>query len=96
MRKIAKELCETVGLPLGPSGMKSTVFEDNNGALSIAKAKRLNPRTKHIATQYHWWWSVTEFKPATENKIKLEKIDTLIQWADMFTKPLERTTFEAI
>ena len=72
--------------------MKSTMFEDNNGALSIAKAKRINPRTKHIATQYHWFWDQTG--PGTG--IELEKIDTTIQWADMFTKPLERNTFEAI
>ena len=29
------------------------LFEDNNGALELAKAPRYRPRTKHIAVKYH-------------------------------------------
>ena len=38
-----------------PSMLHSTVFEDNNGALGLAKAPKLTPRTKHIAVKYHWF-----------------------------------------
>ena len=34
--------------------------------------------------------------PGTENKIVLEKIDMAVQWANMFTKPLECATIKAI
>ena len=77
---------------MGPHSMKSTVFEDNNGALSIATAKHVNLRTKHIATVYHWFWDQTG--PGTG--IELQKIDTKVQWADIFTKPLGKDTFPVI
>jgi hypothetical protein len=33
--------------------VKCTVFEDNNGALDLATAPKMRPRTKHIAIKYH-------------------------------------------
>ena len=34
--------------------IKTTMFEDNNGALATANAFNMNPRTKHIAVKYHF------------------------------------------
>jgi hypothetical protein len=93
MRRVAQEICEVLKVDIGPAGrIKSTVFEDNNGALSLAKAKRMNPRTKHIATVYHWFWEHT----GDDTDIELVKIDTEVQRADAFTKCLERVPFERI
>jgi hypothetical protein len=36
-----------------PAILHSTVFEDNNGALSLALSPKMTPRTKHIAVKYH-------------------------------------------
>ena len=52
----------------------------------------MNPGTKHIATQYHWFWSHI----GEGTGISLVKIDTAIQWADIFTKPLDKDTFVTI
>jgi hypothetical protein len=66
-------------------------FEDNSGALEMAKVHKLRPRTKHINIKYH------HFREAVNNgDISIHKIDTKQQQADIFTKPLDETTFEYI
>ena len=93
MRRVATEICTVFKVNVGEEGtMKSTVFEDNNGCISLATAKRMNPRTKHIATVFHWFWQYTG--PGTG--IVLEKIASEIQLVDIFTKCLERESFERI
>ena len=67
-----------------PTIVHSTIFEDNNGALSLATAPKISPRTKHIAIKYHHFRnSIGESKG-----ILIEKIDTHVQKADIFTKGL--------
>ena len=59
------------------------VFEDNVGALELANAHKLRPRTKHLAVQLH------HFRQYILNgMIKVEKIATKFQRADAFTKAL--------
>lgn len=70
--------------------IKSTVFEDNNGAIKTAHAERMSPRTKHIAVKYHFFRS--HIGPGSN--ILLSKIDTLVQKADIFTKGLSPDRFE--
>ena len=68
--------------------VKCTLFEDNNGALELAKSPKYRPRTKHIATKYH------HFRQHVENgEIIIEAIDTAEQIADQFTKGLPEPTF---
>ena len=63
------------------------VFEDNQGALEIAKVPKMRPRTKHINCKYF------HFTPYVETgSIKLQHISTLEQPADVLTKPLDATT----
>jgi hypothetical protein len=38
-----------------PSILRSTVFDENNGALQLAKAPKISPRTKQIAVKYHFF-----------------------------------------
>ena len=67
----------------------STVFENNNGALELARAPKYRPRTKHIAIKYH------HFRDHVKNKsIRVEAIHTKEQIADIFTKPLDKQQFE--
>ena len=71
--------------------VKCKAFEDNNGALEMAKIHKLRPRTKHINVKYH------HFRQAVnDGRITLHKIDTKEQQADIFTKPLDEATFEHI
>ena len=64
------------------------LFEDNNGALALAKEYKYRPRTKHIALKYHHFRSYVN-----EDKIDILPIDTKDQIADQFTKALDEQTF---
>ena len=68
--------------------MKCAVFEDNNGALEMANAPKMRPRTKHIAIKYHHCRTHVE-----RGDTLLEKIDTTEQEADFLTKPLVQQLF---
>ena len=66
-----------------------SLFEDNNGALELAKEPRYRPRTKHIAIKYH------HFREHVKNgSISINPIDTRDQIADQFTKALPTSTFQ--
>ena len=58
-------------------------FEDNSGALELARTPKLRPRTKFINCKYHHFRSFVE-----SGKIKLYSVRTEEQLADLFTKPL--------
>jgi hypothetical protein len=73
----------------GPVLIKSTVFEDNNGAIATARAVKMSPRTKHIAVKYFFFKS--HIGPNTG--IESVKIDTLLQKADIFTKGMAPEKF---
>ena len=61
--------------------LKCTLFEDNVGAETLAKAPKMNPRTKHIATKYH------NFRYAVKRGLlKITRVDTSEQLADILTK----------
>ena len=60
-------------------------FEDNNGALAIAKVPKMRPRTKHINLKY---FHFLEYTSRDDAPFSFEKIDTEEQPADMPTKPL--------
>jgi hypothetical protein len=90
MRQTAQELCEVFGINMGEKNqLLSTVFEDNTGCLSLAKAKRMNPRTKHIATQYHWWHQ----HATAENGFDIVYVKSEDQKADLMTKGLRKELF---
>ena len=74
------------------TNMKSSeVFEDNAACLVLATTDQYRPRTKHLGVKWH------HFKDQVRNgNVKISKVDTKLQWADIFTKPLDRGTFETI
>ena len=64
------------------------VFEDNSGALELARLPKLRPRTKHINVVYH------HFREAVRRgDIKIFPIDTGDQVADVLTKALPQNLF---
>jgi hypothetical protein len=93
LRRLLLEIVLAMKLPgVQGSVIKSTVFEDNNGAISTATAVKMTPRTKHIAVKYHFFKShVNE-----ANGISLSKINTDLQKADIFTKGLSPLKFAGI
>eukprot|EP00957_Ditylum_brightwellii_P133038 10144351-Ditylum_brightwellii.AAC.1 len=67
---------------------KCTVFEDINGCIGLANCLRMRPRTKHIGIKYHNFRSKVE-----DGTIKIIKIDTKEQQADMLAKNLAKDQF---
>ena len=66
-----------------PPKVHCTVFEDNSGALELARLPKIRPRTKHINQSYH------HFREHVERQdILIEATPTGKQIADILTKPL--------
>ena len=64
------------------------VFEDNSGALELARLPKLRPRTKHINVCYHHFR-----EHVRSRKIKIFPIGTKDQIADTLTKALAQNSF---
>ena len=73
------------GLPIHSASAKvhCKVFEDNSGALEIAKVHKFRPRTKHLNVKLHHFRSYVDRK-----EISIHKISTENQPRDFLTKPL--------
>ena len=84
------EEMKTMGMPVRESTAKvhCRVFEDNSGALEIAKIAKYRPRTKHLNVRLHHFRSYVD-----DGQITIHKIDTLSQPADLLTKPLNVEAF---
>jgi hypothetical protein len=65
------------------------LFEDNSGALELARLPKLCPRTKHINVCYHHFC-----EHVRKGLIKIFPIDTKDQIADVLTKPLAQKDFQ--
>ena len=65
------------------------VFEDNSGALEMAKIHKCRPRTKHLNVKLHHFRSHVD----TTKEVTIHKIDTKNQPADVLTKPLNEKDF---
>ena len=93
MRRLLQETGDALGLAFAkPAILHSTVFEDNNGALSLAQSPKITPRTKHIAVKYHHFRTSV----GVDKGILIEKIDTDVQKADIFTKGLATDKHQAL
>jgi hypothetical protein len=64
-------------------------FEDNSGALELAKAPKRRPRTKHINLVFHHFRDYVR-----RGLIVIYPVGTLEQLADIFTKPLSSAFFK--
>ena len=64
------------------------VFEDNSGALELARLPKMRPRTKHINVSYHHFR-----EHVRKGLIKIFPISTDEQIADALTKALSQNSF---
>jgi hypothetical protein len=65
------------------------VFEDNSGALELARLPKLCPRTKHINVCYHHFREHVQ-----KGLIRIFPVNTKDQIADALTKPLVQNDFQ--
>lgn len=94
LQELLKTFKHGVGLPSDfHTTFKTTVWEDNNGALTLANLDpgQNTPRSKFYDIKKHWFRS--HLKP---KRIEVKKIDTKDQKADLFTKPLNTVLFERL
>jgi hypothetical protein len=67
------------------------VFEDNTGAIEMARLPKMRPRTKHLNAKYH------HFREAVaDGRIIIEYISTKHQLADILTKAVIIVLFELL
>eukprot|EP00957_Ditylum_brightwellii_P067509 5125313-Ditylum_brightwellii.AAC.1 len=89
-RWLVEELIEALHLDIKTLSTISTVWEDNNGALTLANSPlpRMTHWFKHICVEYHWFHSWINGTTA-----KAVDVDTDLQKADILTKPLGENGF---
>jgi len=87
LTEAAKERIWLKGLisELGFPQNKAIIFCDSLSAICLAKDNVHHERTKHIYVLYHFI--------RTEKRIKVQKVDTKDNPADMFTKPVSKSKF---
>jgi len=85
MRRLLSEIGTQLKLDIAtPSLVRSTMFEDNQGCLSLANVPKMSPCNKYLSLKYHFFRDqIGESKGIVAKYIRSE-----IQQADMFTKGL--------
>jgi hypothetical protein len=64
------------------------LFEDNSGALEIARLPKMRPRTKHLCASLHHFREFVRL-----GLVKIFPIATDMQTADILTKPTPQNIF---
>ena len=71
-----------------PPSIHCTVFEDNSGALELARLPKMHPRTKHISQSFHHFREYVE-----RQEIQVQATPMEEQLANILTKPLPESSF---
>ena len=88
LMSLLQELHSVFKIPSFKPKFHCSVFEDNESCIAMANASKFTPRTKHISLKYHHFRSFVK-----KREITIHSINTKEQPADIFTKPLEESTF---
>jgi histone deacetylase 1/2 len=93
MRALLQEISTKLDLQyVSTSLVRSTVFEDNQGCLSLVNVPKMSTRNKYLALKYHFFRSHI----GEDKGIVARYIPTTEQKADIFTKGLPSSQFQAI
>ena len=92
LKSLIKEVIDNLGINCENLKFvsRSTVYEDNNGAIVVATSPRMTSSSKHIAVKYHW------FRQHVGKEFVIRKIESENQKADIFTKGLQGQIFARI
>ena len=94
IRELLFEVSRTVDLPHSlVTTIRSTVFEDNQGAYLLASTQRISARTRYFTVEYHHFWEYIKMEDENMRKIFLMKVATEKQGADFLTKGLVKFIF---
>ena len=64
------------------------MYEDNEGAKTLAENPRGSHRSKHIDVRFHFLWGLVRL-----GQVKKYSVASVEQYADILTKPLGREAF---
>jgi Reverse transcriptase (RNA-dependent DNA polymerase) len=93
MRALLQELASKLNIEFAKQSLvRSTVFEDNQGCLSMVNTPKMSSRNKYLSLKYHFFRSHI----GKEKGIEAKWIDTKKQKADIFTKGLAEAQFQEI
>ena len=93
MRALLKEIGSKLDLTFVSDRLVcSTVFEDNQGVLSLVSVPKMSTRNKYLALKYHFFRSHL----GASKGIVARYVSTHQQKADIFTKGLKQAQFEVI
>jgi len=93
MRELMKELGDKLHFDFAQGSLiRSTVFEDNQGCLSMVNTPKMSSRNKYLALKYHFFRSHI----GKDKGIETQWIESKNQKADIFTKGLPKETHKAI
>jgi len=93
MRVLLQEIATKLTFPsITTSLVRSTVFEDNQGCLSLVNVPKMSPHNKYLVLKYHFFHSHI----GEDKRIVAVYINTSEQRADIFTKGLPPTQFAII
>ena len=79
-----KRLCSDIEFKQGVV----TIYSDSQSAIYLVKNQTFHARTKHIDVQYHFVRDMVE-----DGKVKLEKVETLVNVVDALTKLVHTEKF---
>ena len=96
IQNLTKEINCIFPLHIPTTDFRLTVHEDNLSTIAMAESLKFTPRTKHIAIKYHHFRSRVQCPYNPNGDICIKYISTKKQLADIFTKPLDETTFFAL
>ena len=89
LRHIMLEVSSVFGMKCDSCQSYTATFEDNKGAIELAKEPKYRPQTKHISMKWHHFRE--HIKQGTS---KIFYIETNEQQTDIMTKPSAKPQFE--
>ena len=97
-RRLLAEISEQMRLQGdSPVLIKSTVFEDNQGCLSLVNVPKMSTRNKYISLKYHFFRSHSGTdKDGSGGSVVATYVKSEEQKADIFTKGLGPAQFKVI
>jgi hypothetical protein len=97
LRTMVKEVAKAVtGEDTVQVVCKSDVWEDNNGALTVATMPRITPQSKFFNVKLHFFKEHVQTDQYPDRPIAIHKIDTKEQLADIMTKGLTYESFKPL
>jgi hypothetical protein len=98
MRALLKEIGSKLNLNCSQETLiHSTVFEDNQGCLSLVNVPKMSTRNKYISLKYHFFRShIGNDKDGSGGSVVAKYVKSEEQKADIFTKGLGPAQFKVI